>query len=364
MAVADRAARDGNRVFPAKIGLMCQLWNRVVLADEPRCAMGRLVRAPSEIELGLYRLALAALVMMERADVLIPGGDHGWIAVEALEQISQTVRTLIGQGATVDPELRGLATGDPATVAAARGPSGPAAASELDRSMETLRQFSEMAEQAQQTGDRAAQLYSRGAALRITGGDEREAFRSFEEAARLGHVDAMYDAGCLAGDLGDLNTARFWWEAAANAGHGPAAQNMAAAEIQAGRPGAARPWFLRSADLGNPDGFAALTQMARDAGNGGEEMRWARAGAEAGHPFCMLRFGLLTLQFHSDDPQAVRTALPYLEKVGEQGDPDAMFLAGLGHNGVGERYEARHWLLRAEQAGNPRARAALNEFGL
>src|SRR6267378_6929243 len=52
MAVAHRAAQDGNRVFPAKIGLMCQLWNRVVLADEPRYQMGRLVQAPSDIELG------------------------------------------------------------------------------------------------------------------------------------------------------------------------------------------------------------------------------------------------------------------------------------------------------------------------
>ena len=132
MAVADRAARDSNRILVAKIGLMCQLWNRVLLADEPRYAMGRLVRAPGEIELRLYSLALAALVTMERTDVLIPGGDQGWVAMEALEQISQTVRTLIGQGEAVDPELRGLATGDLATVAAARGSSGPAAPSEHD----------------------------------------------------------------------------------------------------------------------------------------------------------------------------------------------------------------------------------------
>jgi TPR repeat protein len=364
MAVADRAARDGNRVFPAKIGLMCQLWNRVVLADEPRYQMGRLVEAPSDIELGLYRLALAALVTMERMDVLIPGGDQGWVAAEALEQISQTVRALISQGVTVDPELHGLATGDPAAVAATRGASGPVGESDFDRAMGQVRKFNEMAEQAQQTGDVAGQLYARGIALGVRGGGQREALRNFEEAARLGHVDAMYDAGCLANNLGDMNTARFWWGAAANAGHGNAAQNMAVTESQAGRPSEARRWLLRSAELGNPDGFAALTQMARDADDDAEEMRWAQAGAEAGHPFCMVRFGLLTIRFHGDDPHAVRGALPYLERAGEQGDPEAMFLAGLGHNGVGDHYEARHWLLRAEQAGYPRARAALNQFGL
>jgi TPR repeat protein len=364
MAVADRAARDGNHVLPAKIGLMCQLWNRVVLADEPRYQFGRLVEAPSDIELGLYRLALGALVTMERMDVLIPGGDKGWVAAEALEQISHTVRALISQGVTVDPELRGLATGDPAAVAAARGASAPAAESDFDRAMGQVRKFNEMVEHAEQTGDVAGQIYARGVAVSVSGGDKREALRNYEEAARLGHVDAMYDAGCVANDLGDENTARFWWEAAANAGHGKAAQNMAATEIQAGRPSEARSWCLRSAELGNPDGFAALTQIARDANDDAEEMRWARAGAEAGHPFCMVRFGMLTIHFHGDDPQAVRGALPYLERAGEQGDRQAMFLAGLGHNGVGDRYEARLWLQRAEQAGYPRARDALNQFGL
>jgi hypothetical protein len=364
MAVADRAARDGDRVFVARIGLMCQLWNRIVLVDEPRYQMGRLVQAPSDIELGLYQLALAALVAMDRMDVLVPGGDQGWVAAEALEQISQTVRALISQGVTVDPELRGLATADPATVAAARGPSAPAAESDLDRMMGQVRKLKEMAEQAKQTGDAAGQIYALGVAAGISGADDRDLLPVFEEAARLGHVDAMYDAGGLAKDLGDMNTARFWWEAAANAGHGTAAQNMAASEIQSGRPDKARPWFLRAAELGNPDGFAALTQMASDAGDDAEEMRWARAGAEAGHPFCMTRFGLLTLNFHRDDPQAALGALPYLVRAGEQGDPEAMFLAGLGYHRVGDRYQARHWLLRAEQAGYPRSRDALNEFGL
>lgn len=343
---------------------MCQLWNRVVLADEPRYQVGRLVEAPDDIELGLYRLALAALVTMERMDVLIPGGNQGWVAVEALEQISQTVRALVSQGVTVDPELRGLATGDPATVAAARGSAEPAAESDIDGIMVQVRRLKEMAKQAEQTGDASGQLYALGVAAGVNGVDDHHLLPLFEEAARLGHVDAMFDAGCSANKLGDMNTARFWWEAAANAGHGRAAQNMAASEIQAGRPSEARSWFLRAAELGDPDGFAALTQMASDAGDDAEEMHWARAGAEAGHPFCMTRFGLLTLNFHRDDPQAVRGALPYLERAGEQGDPQAMFLAGLGHKAVGDRYEARHWLLRAEQAGYPCSRDALNQFGL
>jgi TPR repeat protein len=233
-----------------------------------------------------------------------------------------------------------------------------------DRAMAAMDEFIDMAEQAKETGDLAGQLYASGVALIVTGGDKREAFRRLEEAARLGHVEAMHEAGNAANDLGDVTVARFWWEAATKGGNGQAAQNIGASEIQAGRIEQARPWFLWAAQLGNAGGYAALTQVARDAGDHAQEEHWSRLGAEAGHPFCMLRFGAVTMRFHGDDPQAVRTALPYLERAGEQGEPDAMFLAGLGHSRVGERNEARQWLLRAEQAGHPRAREALNQFGL
>jgi hypothetical protein len=365
MAVSGRAASEGNRILPAKIGLMCQLWNRVLLASEPRYQMGRLVRAPLDIEFGLYRLALTALVAMQPGDVLVPGGGQGWVAAEALEQVSQTVRALIGEGTEVDAELRGLATGDPAAVAAARGASGagPESGGPGNGHDQLLDRLDETVEQAGQ-GDTASDIYLRGLAVQANGGDDREALRYFEAAGRLGFTDAMYDAGCLAQKLGDMDAARYWWEAAAKGGNGQAAQNRAAAEVQAGRLSEALPWFLKAAELGNAEGYAALTQAARDAGDHAQELRWSRLGAEAGHPFCMLRFGAVTMRYHGDDPQAVRAALPYLERAGELGDPDAMFLAGLGHGGVGNHYEARLWLQRAEQAGHPRARQALTQFGL
>ena len=159
----------------------------------------------------------------------------------------------------------------------------------------------------------------------------------------------MYDTGCLASDLGDLNVARFWWEAAANSGHGPSAQNMAVAEIQAGRPSAARPWLLRSVELGNPDGFAALTQMARDAGDGAGKCDGRGAGRKPGirsacsDSVCSPSSSAATIRR--------RCAGRAVSRKGRRtGDPDAMFLAGIGHHGVGDHYEARHWLLRAEES--------------
>lgn len=233
-----------------------------------------------------------------------------------------------------------------------------------DRAMAPIDTFIDVAERAKASGDVAGQLYASGVALIVTGGDKREALRRLEEAARLGHVEAMQEAGNIANDLGDATTARSWWEAATKGGNGVAAYNIGTLEVQAGRIDQARPWFLWATQLGNAGGYAALTLMARDAGDAAQEEHWSRLGAQAGHPFCMLRFGAVTMRFHGDDPQAVRTALPYLERAGEQGEPDAMFLAGLAHDRLGQREEARRWLLRAEQAGHPRAREARTQFGL
>jgi len=361
-AVADRALRAGNRILPAKIGLVTRIWNHVVLELDGRYQGGRLVRTPPSLELHLYKLALSGLVATSLQGTLIPG-EQGWSASEALNLISRTVCHLISQGAESDAELRGLATGDPAAVSAARGHSEVMAQQDNDR-MNRLRAFNDMAEQARRTGDAVAHLYLRGFSLAALGGDQREALRCMEEAARHGHVEAMYDAGCLAGEMGEANLARFWWEAAASAGHGKAAKNIAVTEFQAGRLDAAGLWFHKAAERGVPSGYAGLAQLANHAGDQAAELSWARAGAEAGDPFCLTRYGLVTLNLHGDNPQAVRAVLPYLQRAAEQGDRDAMFFAGCGHGSLGESYEARHWLLRAEQAGDPRAREALNGFGL
>jgi hypothetical protein len=63
-AVADQGERDNNLALVAKLGLMCQVWNRMILKQEPIHQMSRLTRAPLDIELGLYKSALAALALM------------------------------------------------------------------------------------------------------------------------------------------------------------------------------------------------------------------------------------------------------------------------------------------------------------
>jgi hypothetical protein len=72
--------------------------------------MSRLARAPLDIELGLYRSALAALDAMPPADALVPGGEQDWSVREAHDQITQCIILLINQGLHIDAELRRLAS--------------------------------------------------------------------------------------------------------------------------------------------------------------------------------------------------------------------------------------------------------------
>lgn len=361
-AVATRALHDGNRILPAKIGLLAAIWNYSVLELDGRYQGGRLVRTPPGLELHLYYLALRGLVATWPPGVLLPG-EQGWSVSEALNRISGTVNHLISQGAEADAELRALAASDPSAVSAARGPSEVDAQRRID-AMDRMNAFSERAERAQQTGDPIEDLYLRGFSRAALGEDQREALRYLERAAERGHVEAMYDAGALAAQMGEADRARYWWETAANKGHGKAAHNIAVTELQAGRPEAAGPWIAKAMEQGIPASYAAMVQLAQHYGDQAEELRWAQAGAEAGDMPCMRQYGFLTLNLHGDDPHAVRAALPYLERAAEHGDKDAMYLAGYGHGELRASYEARYWLLRAEQAGDPHARETLKALGL
>lgn len=109
-AVADQGEQDNNVAFVAKLGLMCQVWNRMILEQEPIHQMTCLARAPLDIELGLYKSALAALAAMPPTRVLVPGGEQGWNVGEAREQISHCVVLLTSEGVKIDAELRQLAS--------------------------------------------------------------------------------------------------------------------------------------------------------------------------------------------------------------------------------------------------------------
>ena len=74
-------------VSVARIALLCQVWNRMILTQEPRLEMGRLVRAPRGIEQRLYTIGLRAMFRLPADDPLVPGL-NGWSVADATEHIS------------------------------------------------------------------------------------------------------------------------------------------------------------------------------------------------------------------------------------------------------------------------------------
>ena len=211
------------------------------------------------------------------------------------------------------------------------------------------------------TGEAASQARARGFAADMRG-EKQAAVAHYEQAARLGDVGAMFDAGCLNNDLGRKAASTYWWESAAAAGHTDAASNLAACAIRDGNLPLANEWFGKLAELGGSRGFAALTQLAEDVGDAQAALRWSRLGADAGHPFCLVRYSQLLVQANPGDQAVLHQALAMQERAAAMGDANGMFLAGITNGQLGNLAGARRWLEQAEDAGYSRARSFIERY--
>lgn len=212
-------------------------------------------------------------------------------------------------------------------------------------------------------GDAASQAYRQGLAASLSG-DKETALRHYEEAAQLGSLDAMFEAGCVNEQLGRVPASLFWWEKAARNGQAKSAWNLACSVLNQGDLPRARDWYQTAAELGDPRGFAALTELADRAGDAQAEMYWSQVGAEAGQPFCLMRYGQLMIQANPEDRATLLRALPLEERAAEMGEPGAMLLAGVVNADLGRMPEARRWLEQADRAGHPRARRLIDWYKL
>lgn len=213
-------------------------------------------------------------------------------------------------------------------------------------------------------GDAASEARLRAIGAGLEGHDER-ALELFEEAARLGSVEAMYEAGCMARDLGRPAETVRWFETAAAAGHRDAQYNLGSLAFNDGDLAAARRHWERAAEMGDPSAFAALTQLASDAGDDAAERRWAAAGADAGHPFCLMRHAQMLMAAAPDDRATfVDRAIPLLHRAAEAGQEGAQFLLGIAYGSIDDTGSARLWLQRAEAAGDADATRVLRQQGL
>jgi len=138
-----------------------------------------------------------------------------------------------------------------------------------------------------EAGDVTSEHFMQGMAL-WAGGQPEAALAELGEAAKLGSVQAMKNAGDLAQEMGRPDVARFWFESGANAGDPACMWNVAVIALNASDVESAATWYQRSAEAGLVDGYAALTQMARDRDDAAAMRHWAKLGAEAGQTFCMV----------------------------------------------------------------------------
>lgn len=351
-SVARRASQDGRSAESARIGLMTEIWNRRILKQQPSLQFGRLVKSPVDLELGIYEAALTSLLQMDSTAPLVTG-PGGWSVSEATEQISATVRLLESDGCAVPERLRGLASGDPVIVDSLQGRGSPGAEGGPDDHAVLEQAIADM-----QSGDDARGLFA-AAAIALGMGERQQAFEMLERAGRLGHIEAMCEAGTLAEQMGNPTARRCWAEAAANAGSPLGMYNLAVDFADQGDRTSAAHWFQQAAERGKPDGYAALVELSEQGSDEASARHWAALGAEAGHPHCLQRHGYFLYS------AGLRSAgLATTERAAEQGHDHAMVVAGIMHHECGDMTRARYWLLKAREKGNPRAAEMLSKLAL
>lgn len=211
-------------------------------------------------------------------------------------------------------------------------------------------------------GDNASEFHMNGMALWANGQAE-EGLASLIEAAKLGSVNAMKDAGDLAGEMGRTEESRFWFESAANAGHPGAMWNMAVCALQGSDFDTAAAWYQRSAEAGLADGYAALTQMARDRNDAAAMRHWARLGAEAGQTFCMAFHGMYLSMDANGDVQTLRRAREFLEQAADRGDVSAATMAVSSNFQLGDQARGRRFIQMVFDSGDQEEIDRLHRYG-
>ncbi len=207
--------------------------------------------------------------------------------------------------------------------------------------------------------------------------DEEEAVRYWQQAAKLGNVNAQYALGKFWLDTrtGDVHQAAAWLEKAADAGK-TSAQYVLAKLYLEGCLGEkdvekAGKLFQKAAEQGN--GFAAyrLGRLYLE----GEEIpkdmvaavRWLTEAAEQELPFAQYTLGCLYLK-GEEIPKDMGKAVAWLRKAALQGNEYAQYRLGslylLGEDVPQDLDEVVRWLELSADQGNQYAQYALGKLFL
>lgn len=345
-AVSERSARDGDYVLPAQIALMTDFWNRNILHDDPRYQLGRLTAPPRELEETIYTIALTNVTKLQPAEVIFPG-HGGWTASDVVNLLSETVEWMIEAGEQVDPQLVSLARGGARFTPPAPKPQEYVA---FEKASDVVQQNLDSAE----GGDDASRAWLAACAIRMTpGGDQSEALMHLEQAARLGHVQAMSDAGSVAHELGEHDLALFWWRTGSDAGSSKCAFNLGVALHQNHQFEESMASFERCAELGDPSAYAELAKLAKLAfDDDAASARWLRVGADANEPWCMMQYGMRVFQGANDDIATLKQARDYFERSADAGQSIAIAMAANTNSMLGDHARCQRYLDMAVQSGD------------
>lgn len=345
-AVSERSARDGDYVLPAQIALMTEIWKRNILAEDPGYQMGRLSRPPLKLEETIYTIALTNVTKLQPADVVVPG-HGGWTASDVVNLLSERVEWMIEAGEQVDPQLVSLARGGARFTTPDPKPQYVVS---FEKAHDIVQQNLDSAE----GGDDASLAWLAGCAILNTpGGDPREALMHLEQAARLGHVQAMYDAGTEAHKLGEHDLALFWWRTGSDAGSSNCAFNLGVALRNNHQFEESMASFERCGELGDPEAYAELAKMAKlvfedDAASA----RWLRIGADANEPWCLMQHGMRVFQGANGDVATLRQARDYFERSADAGQPIAIGMAANTNSMLGDHARCQRYVDMAVRSGD------------
>jgi TPR repeat protein len=212
-------------------------------------------------------------------------------------------------------------------------------------------------------GDVASEHFVRAFAL-LSNDDLPGAISELEASATSGNSRAMYVAGDLAEEIGDVDQAEFWHRQAARAGDARAMFQLGVQAFGEGDLEIAAVWYQRAAEAGEPEGFAALTQMADDRGDDIAFRNWVKLGADAGQPFCVLRYGGFLFVNSNGNPLLLREALQYAQTSAERGDLGGMMLAGGICATLGDIPTSQSWFDEARASGDPAILERLRKLGV
>ena len=207
--------------------------------------------------------------------------------------------------------------------------------------------------------------------------DEEEAVRYWQQAAKLGNVNAQYALGkfWLDTGIGDVRQAAEWLEKASDAGN-TSAQYVLAKLYLEGRLGEkdaekAGELFQKAAEQGN--GFAAyrLGRLYLEGEDVPKDMvaavRWLIEAAEQDLPFAQYTLGCLYLK-GEEIPKDTEKAVVWLQKAALQGNEYAQYRLGnqylLGEDVPQDLEEAVKWLELSADQGNQYAQYALGKLFL